>query len=149
MKILQSDRPREFLHLTQQPDFPQTCGFKRIIKVIVVHDLNQKNLHINGLFLFCKIQKTLFLRCFQALSLEWHFFSQKSSSVSFSHLKYPNFMKSFRKIISAILEKMCLHNDILTYWKWWNYRIPFCLLGLGRGGGGGGSKKHTPEVLHW
>ena len=48
-------------------DFSQICSFNRIIKVIMVHDLNPKNLHINGLS-FCKIQKTLSFGYFWALS---------------------------------------------------------------------------------
>ena len=50
LKILQSDWPRAYLHLTREPDFSQTCGFNRIIKVIMVHDLNPNNLHISELF---------------------------------------------------------------------------------------------------
>ena len=50
-KNLQSDWPRAFLHLTWETQFSQTCGFNRIIKAIMVYDLNSKNLHINGLFL--------------------------------------------------------------------------------------------------
>ena len=30
------------MHLTQERDFSQTCGFNRIIKVIMVHDLKPK-----------------------------------------------------------------------------------------------------------
>ena len=58
--MLQPDWPKVFLHLSQEPDFSQTCGFNRIIKVIMVHDLNLKNLHINELF-FAKSKKNLFL----------------------------------------------------------------------------------------
>ena len=47
-----SDWVREFLNLTQEPHFSQTCVFNRIINVIMVHDLNPKNLQINGLILF-------------------------------------------------------------------------------------------------
>ena len=42
-----SDWAREFLHLTQEPHFSQTCVFNRIINVIMMHDLNPKNLQIN------------------------------------------------------------------------------------------------------
>ena len=60
----------------------------------------------------------------KALSPKW-VFSQKCSSVNFLPLRHPNFMRSFRKILWAILEKMCLPTDILTYWQWWNHRTPF------------------------
>ena len=43
LKILQSDWPRAFLYLIREPDFSETCGFNRIIKVIMVHDLNAKS----------------------------------------------------------------------------------------------------------
>ena len=69
LKILKSDWPKAFLHLSQEPDFSQTCGFNRIIKVIMVQDFNPKNLHINGIF-FCKILKSLFRGFFWALSPE-------------------------------------------------------------------------------
>ena len=86
---------------------------------------------------FCKIQKTLFSGYFWALSSKWDF-SQKSSSASFLPLRHPNFMRSFRKILPAFLEKKRLRSDIIkmTYLQWWNHRIPFCLnLGL--------------QKLHW
>ena len=62
LKILQSDWPRAFLHLTREPDFSQTCGFNRIT--------------------------TLFLGCFWALSLELDF-SQKVRLRRFFTLKAP------------------------------------------------------------
>ena len=77
LKILQSDWTRAFFHSTREPDFFQTCGFNRIIKVIVVYDLNAKILHISGVFFFffCKIQKNLFVEeAFWALSQKWNFF---------------------------------------------------------------------------
>ena len=113
LKILQSDWPRAFLCLTQEADFSQTYSFNRIIKVIVVHDLNPKTLTFNGLF-FCKTQKTYF----------WGVFGQypKNLAVNFLPLRHPNFMRSFRKILWAILEKTRLPTDVLTYWHWWNHR---------------------------
>ena len=132
---MQSDWARAFLHLTQEPDFSQTCGFNRIIKVIMLHDLNPKNLH-NGFF-FCKIQKALILGCFWTLFPKWNF-SQKSGSVSFLPLMHRNFMRSFRKILWAILDKTCLPTDILTYRQWWNHRTTFCLKA--------GVQKQTPQV---
>ena len=50
LKILQSAGLRAFLHLTQETYFSQTCSFNSIINTIMVHDLNPKNLYINGLF---------------------------------------------------------------------------------------------------
>ena len=47
LKILQSDWLTAFLHLTWETDFPQACGFNRIIKVIMVHNLRPKDLQIN------------------------------------------------------------------------------------------------------
>ena len=53
---MQSDWLRAFSHLTQEPDFSQTCCFNRIMKVIMVHDLNPKNLSINRLFIIPKMR---------------------------------------------------------------------------------------------
>ena len=70
---------------------------------------------VNGLFFFffCKIQKKTFWGCF------WNYpqseiFSQKSGSVSILPLRHPNFMRISRKILWAVLEKICLTTDILT-----------------------------------
>ena len=57
LKILLSDWLRPFSHLIQEPDFSQTCGFNRIIKVIMVHDWNPENLHIKGILFFCAKSK--------------------------------------------------------------------------------------------
>ena len=35
--------------------------------------------------------------------------------------------RSFRKILWAVLEKMHISTEILTYWQWWNHRTPFLL----------------------
>ena len=40
-------------------------------------------------------------------------FSQKSSPASFLPLRHPNFMRSFRKILRAFLQKKRLHSDII------------------------------------
>ena len=125
-----SDRPRAFLHLTREPDFSQTCGFNRIIKVIMVHDLNPKNLHIyenlhiNGLF-FCKIQKTLFLGCFWALSLKWDFFSKNLEPVY-----YPYGTQTSWEVSEKSYE--LFWRNTFTYWETdiltvINHRTPFCL----------------------
>ena len=86
LKILQSAGPRAFLHLTQKTDFSQTCSFNSIINAIMVHDLNQKNLYINGLFFFffffAKSKKTYF-RGVSGCSPQNEISSRKSSSLSF------------------------------------------------------------------
>ena len=80
----------------------------------MVHDLNPKNLHINEL-IFCKVQRkrTIF-------GVFWHYpqndiFPQKIRLCQFFSLRHPNLMKRLRKILWAILEKTCLHTEILTY----------------------------------
>ena len=111
LKILQSNWPRAFLHLTQETDFSKTCSFNRITKVIMVHDLNSKNTQISTTIFFCKIQKK-FLGCFWALSSKWHF-SQKIRLNQIFTLTAPNFMRSFRKPYEPFWRKrICL----LTYW---------------------------------
>ena len=90
-----------------------------------MHNLTPKNLHINGLF-FCKIKKIPFLGVFGHYPQNEIFF-QKSDYVSFLRLKQPNFMRSFRQILWAVLEKMSLPTDVLIYWQWWNHRTPFLL----------------------
>ena len=116
LKILQPDWPRAFLHITREPDFSQTCGFNRIIKVIMVHDLNPKNLHINGSmdYFFAKSKNPCFLGVLGYYPQN-EIFSKKSGFVSFLPLRHPNFMGSFRKILRAVLKKTRLPTDILTY----------------------------------
>ena len=49
-------------------------------------------------------------------------------AVSFLPLNHLNFMRSFRNINPmSLFGKTHLPTDILTYWKWWNRRTPFCL----------------------
>ena len=113
---------RAFLHLrirlenqvenaTWEWDFYQTYGFNRIIKVIMLHNLDQKNLHINELIFFVKSTKPYFLRYFWALSPNWDF-SSKIQLYQFLPLRHPNFMRSFKKILWAALEKKVY---LLTY----------------------------------
>ena len=88
LKILPSAGLRAFLHLTQETYFSQTCSFNSIIiNTIMVHDLNPKNLYINGLFFFlffffAKSKKPYFRGVF-GCSPQNEIFSQKSSSLSF------------------------------------------------------------------
>ena len=115
--------------------FLQTCGFNRIIKAIMMYDLNPENLQTNGLFFFEKSKKPYFW------GVSGHYcqneiFSQKSGSISFLPLRHPNAMRSFRKILWAVLEKTCSPTDTLTYWQWWNHRTPFCLTAGGPKNGG-------------
>ena len=79
----------------------------------MVHDLNPKNLPINRLDFFAKSKKSLFWGYFWVLSPN-EIFSQKSGSDSFSPLRHRNFMRSFRKILRAVLENTRLSTDILT-----------------------------------
>ena len=72
----QSVWPGAFLHLTPEPDFSQTCTFTRIINVTVMHDLNPKNLHINGVFFLTKCKKNFFFFLHYPQNA---IFSQKSS----------------------------------------------------------------------
>ena len=101
-----------FLHWTREPDFSQTYCFNKIIKVIMVHDSNTKNLHVNGLFFLCKIRKTLIFWYFWTLSPKQYFFP-KICPRQFPPLRHPNFTRSFRKILRAILEKTRLTADLL------------------------------------
>ena len=121
---MQSDWLSAFLHLNWEPDFSQTCGFNRIIKVIIVHDLNPKK-STHFFFFFLQNPKNPIFGHYPQNEI----FSQKCSSVSFLCLRYPNFMRNFRKILWAVLEKPHLLTDILTYWQWWNHTIPFGLKG--------------------
>ena len=97
--------------LTQEPDFSQICSFDRIIKVIMVLDLNPKNLHINGL-IFAKSKKPYFWGVFG------HYPKMRFlPEMRFLPLRQPNFMRSSRKILWAVSEKMHLPIDILTVVK--------------------------------
>ena len=83
--------------LVSTQDFSQSCGFNRIINVTMVHDLNPKNLHINGLF-FLQNPKSPFLGGAFGRYPQIEIFSQKSGSVRFLLLRHSNFMRYFRKI---------------------------------------------------
>ena len=91
-----------FCILTRQPDFSQTCGFNRIIKVIMVHELNLKNLHINWLFL------RVFEHYFQKEN-----FSKKPGSISFLLLKHPSSWEVLEKSNEPFWRKLYYH---LPYW---------------------------------
>ena len=73
--------------------------------------------------IFLKYPKTPIFRVFWGIVPKIRFFSQKFGSVSFSTLRHPNFMRSFRKALWAVLEKTRLPTDILTYWllTYWNH----------------------------
>ena len=58
----------------------------------MVHDLNQKNLHIKGFFLFAKSKK-LFFGMFLGIISKMRFFS-KNPAVSFLPLRHPKFQKN-------------------------------------------------------
>ena len=87
----------------------------------MVHDLNPKNLHINGVTFLQNPENPIFRVLLGIIP------KMKSGSISFSHDRHPNFMRSFRKILYAILEKKFLPTDVLTYWQCWNHRTPFRL----------------------
>ena len=90
------------------------CGFNRIIKVIIVHDLDPKNLH----------RKWFFLLGVFGHYLQNDIFSQKPGSISFLPLKHTNFMKSFRKFLWAVFGENAFtnwHTD--TYWP----SLPLCM----------------------
>ena len=75
----------------------------------MVHDLNPKNPHIDGL-LFLQNPKN---PIFRVQGIFGHYpqneiFFQKSDSISFSSVRHPNFKKSFRKTLWAIY--------MFTYW---------------------------------
>ena len=71
----------------------------------------KKSTHQWTIFLLNK--KKPILVVFLDIIPKMRFFYQKSSSVSFLPLRHPNFMRSFRKILWAILEKTHLPTDIL------------------------------------
>ena len=111
-------------------DYSLICGFNRIIKVIMVHDLKQKkSTHQWIIFLFsffvAKSKKTYFGGVFGHY-LQKKFFPQNQALSVFLPLKHLNFKRSFKKILWAVL-KACLPTYMLTYWKQWNHRTPFCL----------------------
>ena len=125
---MQPDWYRAFLHLTREPNFSRIWSFNRIIMIIMVHDLNPKNLHINRL-LSVKSKRPCFLVVFGHYPQN-ETFPKKSGSVSFlplrqPNLRQPNKMRSFRKVWWVVLKKMRLPTGILTYWKWMKSYDPF------------------------
>ena len=95
--------------------FFMACSFNRIIKVIMVHNLNPKNLYTNGL-LFPSLQNqnnSIFCSVFGQYPKNY-ICSQIIWPCHFLHLRHPDFMRSFWKILWAVLKKMCLPTDIGT-----------------------------------
>ena len=96
--------------------------FNKIIWVIRVIQIQKST---NQWHIFFAKYKKQFWGYFWALSTKWDF-PQKSGSFSFLALRHLNFIKSFRKILWAVLEKTRLPTDhgLLTYWHtdWWNHR---------------------------
>ena len=68
---------------------------------------------VHGAQFFAKFKKPYFGGVFGHYSQN-EIFPQKPGSVSCFPLRHPNFMRSSRKILSAVLEKTCLLTDILT-----------------------------------
>ena len=66
-------------------------------------------------FFFCKNPKQPILGVVFGHYPQNKIFSQKSGSVSFLPLRQPNFMRSFRKTLGAVLERTRLPIAILTY----------------------------------
>ena len=66
IKIMQSDSSRAFLYLPREPDFSQ----------IMVHDLNPKNLHINGFFFFVQNPKNSIFGVFLGIIPKMRFFPE-------------------------------------------------------------------------
>ena len=58
---------------TWEWNFYQTCAFNRIIKVIMMYDLDQKNLHVNEL-IFLQNPKNSFSRVFLGIIPKLRFF---------------------------------------------------------------------------
>ena len=113
-KNLQSVWPRAFLYLTRQSNFYQTRGFSRIMEVMKLHDLDSKNLQINGLFFFVFLQnpnKPYFLDILGHYS-HTEIFPQKIRLCQFLPLRHPNFMRSFKKPYEPLLRKWVY---LLTY----------------------------------
>ena len=86
--------------------FSQTCSFNRIIKVIMVHDLNLTNLHMNGLFF--QWQKNPIFGLFLGIIPNIRFFSKNPAPPVFDPggtqitycCNYWHMYKNLSKIIS-------------------------------------------------
>ena len=116
---------KSIIALNLRTRFFPDMRFWQILKAM--HDLNPENPHINGLFFyFLQNQKNLILGVFLGIVPKWDFSQNLALSV-FLPLRHRNFMRSFRKILWAVLEKIGLPTDILTYWQWWNHRTNFRL----------------------
>ena len=121
---MQSDWLRAFSHLTQEPDFSQTCCFNRIMKVIMVHDLNPKNLSINRLFFFLQNLKNPIFGVYLGIIPKIRFFHKNLAPSNFYPLGTITPWEVSEKSYELFWRKRIY---LLTYWQWWNYRIPFLL----------------------
>ena len=112
LKILQSNWPRAFLHLTQETDFSKTCSFNRITKVIMVHDLNSKNTHISRLSFFAKSKRLYFWDVFGHYPQN-DIFHKKSVSIRFLLLRHLTSWEVSEKPYEPFWRKRIY---LLTYW---------------------------------
>ena len=116
-EILKFKNPAIWLAESILAFFFADMQINRIIKVIIVNDLNAKNLYIKWLS-FCKIQKTLFLGYFWAFSQKSDFF-QKIRFRQIFNLKALKLHGKFQKNpISRFGENAFNYwpTDLLTYW---------------------------------
>ena len=81
--------------------------------LLMVHDLNQKNLHINGLFFLQNPKKKTILGMFFGHYPQNEIFSQKYDSFSFLPFRLFNFLSSFEKSYKSFWRK-CIY--LLKYW---------------------------------
>ena len=98
-RILQSDWPRAFWPKTRQPEFSQTCGFRRMIENHNIFHLRTLWTNISWLNFSLKSKNPIFGPFWALFAQIWanESFPEKSGSVTFEPSWTHNFMQNIRK----------------------------------------------------
>ena len=76
----ESDWPRAFPAITEEPEFSRTCGFHRIVKNNILNDFSKKKVYTNDQDFDKNMKNHMFVYFFL------NFGPEKSGFVTFLHL---------------------------------------------------------------
>ena len=108
--ILQSDQLRAFQVITEKPDFPLTCCFRRAIWKAIAHHFWGKKKHINRLIFWQKPKKHCF-RLILSFSPTMRIFLKHSAMLVF------NLYDPLKKIIHSLFQEEKIQCLLLRFAK--------------------------------